>query len=464
MQRVTWFLAVMGAVALSGCGGGSTGVVGDGGVIDAPATGDGLQGCGQVGDPCATPADCCSRACDPETLTCVPGLCTGAGATCSAPSDCCSLSCVNGICDGDACTPVGDACVDGGECCTTVCTDGHCQELSPGGCVTYGNGCSDSAQCCSLNCVNGLCASSFTCASLGDICFTAFDCCTGVCSIASGFAAGTCIQVPSTGAGECRVAGEACTDGTTCCSRSCVPTSFGTTVCQVASGCRVIGELCQKDADCCGASGSGLPGDGNVQCNLAPGIDPPLGRCTNPTGCNPQGEVCGGTGDGGVNARQDCCDCRPPPFQCCKPDSNGVNRCYGGSTVDCPSGYDGTPDCCIPAGGQCSFSAECCEGRPCVPDENGVLRCGATACVPAGGVCTTTGDCCEGLTCIVPAGASTGTCGTVTGDVPDGGTCALPGQHCAASADCCYGFTCYAPGGTPCGAGDTGCTCYGPIG
>jgi hypothetical protein len=183
--------------------------------------------------------------------------------------------------------------------------------------------------------------------------------------------------------------------------------------------------------------------------------------------CDPEGNVCGGdpNADGGsVNARQDCCNCANPKFKCCKPDSNGVHRCFGTpATGDCPTGYTGVAPCCIAAGAECKFSSECCDTAPCVPDSAGVLRCGS-ACVPSGGTCTTNGDCCQGLTCNIPPGSNTGTCGappTPTGT--DGGTpmCSTYGQACTKDTDCCTGLNCDAPGGGACMAGQSGCTCVG---
>ena len=208
-----------------------------------------------------------------------------------------------------------------------------------------------------------------------------------------------------------------------------------------------------------------LPGDGLVTCVMIAGVSPPIGQCSMPTGggvCDPEGDVCGikPSQACGGNAREDCCDCMPPKYNCCKLDKAGVPRCYGGSTTTCPNGYDGTPGCCIATGQQCTFSSECCNGAPCVPDQNGVLRCGAM-CSNTSGVCTADADCCNGLKCTVPAGMTSGTCGAVTppGDM---GMCSYVGQSCSASQPCCNG-TCSTPTGTACGATDTNCSCFGLI-
>jgi hypothetical protein len=472
-MRVRLVLVVGVGLLLWGCGDDGSSVIPDGGTHDG-FVGDGGGGdawaCLALGEACTGAGDCCSLSCDLTTNTCSQGSCGVAGAACTVATDCCTLSCVGGICDAVQCTTTGEACGGNAECCTNNCASGACAAIVVGGCTTVGNACSGDTECCSLNCQGGRCAPSFVCAPIGDICYTGPDCCTGVCTIPSGLSAGTCGSIDVTGAGGCAVAGLPCTDFGQCCSRVCVPTSMGINVCQVTSGCRLQGELCTETAECC-------PGPdqssqyGLMECNIMAGTDPPIGRCRNPTGCNPVGNVCGQ----GVNAPHDCCNCASPKIQCCHPDNSGVPRCFGGSdVVPCPEGYNGTPDCCIPVGGQCSFSSECCDGRPCVPDDQGVLRCGTGQCIPVGGGCTSTTDCCAGLVCSIPPGSLTGTCGTVVPPpdggtpTPDGGTvqddagiCALPGQHCTQTSDCCYGFTCYAPGGiTACTPSDTGCTCW----
>src|SRR6185436_11663581 len=102
---------------------------------------------------------------------------------------------------------------------------------------------------------------------------------------------------------------------TNCCSRVCAPYPVsGVSICQPAGGCRVTSNLCQKDSDCCGGDpASGQAGAGNVQCNLSPGVSPPLGTCANPSGCDVEGAVCGlMAGNACGNSRHDCCDCLPP--------------------------------------------------------------------------------------------------------------------------------------------------------
>lgn len=458
---------------LLGCGDDGTHAIPDGGLPDGNV-GDGggppdAWACLALGEPCAGAGDCCSLACDLTTNTCSQGSCGVAGTACTVATDCCSMNCVGGVCDAVLCTTTGEACGGNSECCTNYCDGGTCQPIVSGGCTTLGNTCGADTECCSLNCQAGRCAPAFACAPVGDICFAGSDCCTAVCTVPSGLTAGTCGSNDVSGVGGCSVAGLPCASNQECCSRFCVPTASGVNVCQITSGCRLQGELCAETADCCPGPDQGTA-LGSMECAF--GADPEIGRCRNPNGCVPVGSVCKAAG---TSAPADCCACEPPKWKCCHADNSGVFRCAGGSSGPCPGGMDGTPGCCIEPGGQCSFSSECCGGNPCLPDDQGVLRCGATQCVPQGGVCTSTSDCCAGLECIIEPGQTTGVCGTdvpqpdggVT--VPDGGTvqndagpvCALPGQHCTQSSECCYGYTCYAPGGVrECTSTDTGCTCY----
>jgi hypothetical protein len=333
------------------------------------------------------------------------------------------------------------------------------------------------------------------CIQPGDVCYRSTDCCTGLCEKAAGAAAGVCKAIATTGSGSCTQDGVVCSDCTNCCSRNCAPYArSGVKICQPASGCKLTNNLCQKSSDCCGGDPTAsVEGAGNVTCELAAGLSPPLGTCRNPMGCQPRGNVCGKRdGDNnmcGGNAREDCCDCPPPKFNCCKPDNVGIYRCFGGGSGTCPTGYTGKAPCCIAGGERCQFSAECCDGTPCVPDDQGVLRCLArppagTACVNTDGRCTTTGDCCSGLTCDITPGQTYGRCAAPPAPPPpppDAGTtdaspptdaaappldaapppvCSFYGQSCAATP-CCTGtgLVCVVTGTHTLCAGGTSCVC-----
>ena len=93
------------------------------------------------------------------------------------------------------------------------------------------------------------------------------------------------------------------------------------------------------------------------------------------TACNPPGNICGGSG--AVNASQNCCDGKKAV---CKPDSNGVYRCFGGCpNDDCTIARPATtrttrPAASSPAPGprtSASSAISAAAARPCVPDVNG---------------------------------------------------------------------------------------------
>lgn len=445
--------------------------VGDGSVADAEhagrdssipvATTDGAISvfCSPFGQTCATGQDCCSGLCDPASSTCAAAIntCTAVGGACTSSTECCSLVCSAGRCGAGTCTADNQACVDSAACCSGDCVAGLCQALTTA-CRTAGNPCTDHGQCCSQLCQDGTCklGSSF-CIQTGDVCSDSSTCCSGECKKGAG-TLGTCAAPPS-GSTYCSdgVDGTVCSACNGCCSRLCAPYGpTGVHVCQPASGCRVNGDLCRKDSDCCGADGTGLPGAGNVICEID--VGKLVGICRNPRSCNPQGNVCHYQSYtcSISSARNDCCDgvgnsgvCQIDPF--------GVPRCNGLGTT------------CRQGGETCSSMMDCCNQAPCVPDASGALRCYGTpapgidggvtpACVPAGGGCSINGDCCVGTTCIQPIGSTRGLCGIPgppSGSQPglDAGTplttpdasapgCAEYGQACTLAGDCCNGVPC----------------------
>ena len=411
--------------------------------------------CLLFGQTCASGGDCCSGICDPASATCVASInqCTVTGGNCMSSTECCSLACTAGRCSASACIADNQACVDSASCCGGNCSAGLCQPLNAA-CHTAGNPCTDNSQCCSSLCEAGMCklGASF-CIQTGDVCSDSSTCCSGDCQKGAG-TLGTCAAPPS-GATYCSdgVDGTVCGACNGCCSRLCAPYApTGVRVCQPASGCRVNGDLCRRDSDCCGAAGTGLPGDGNVVCQIDTGKA--LGICRNPRSCNPQGNVCHfkDYACSVSSARNDCC-AGVGNSGVCQLDMLGVPRCNGLGTT------------CLQGGAICSSAMDCCNQMPCIPDGTGLLRCYTppsssvdggvpSACVPAGGPCSISGDCCIGSTCIQPTGSTQGICGSRTpppGTPPasDAGTtdtstpgCAEYGQLCTTSADCCNGITC----------------------
>jgi hypothetical protein len=430
------------------------------GSSDGPKTSDAISQkadsspfCLAFGQQCATGGDCCSGLCDPGTNTCVASInkCTLTGGGCQSSTECCSMVCTAGRCNANACVADSQACTDSASCCSGNCSAGLCQSLNTA-CRTAGNPCTDNGQCCSSLCEGGTCklGSSF-CIQTGDACSDSSQCCSGDCQKGGG-ALGTCAAPPS-GSTYCSdgVDGTVCGACNNCCSRLCAPYApTGIRVCQPASGCRVNGDLCRKDSDCCGAAGTGLPGDGNVVCEIDKGKA--LGICRNPRSCNPQGNVCHFKDYtcSISSARNDCC-AAVGNSGVCQIDFLGVPRCNGLGTT------------CRQNRETCSSAMDCCNQAPCVPDSGGILRCYAplvidggvpSSCVPKGGSCSINGDCCVGSTCIQSIGSTQGICGipapppgtpSTDAGVTDASApgCAEYGQLCTVATDCCNNVTCW---------------------
>ena len=323
------------------------------------ATPSGL--CLAFGQTCVSGGDCCSGLCDPASATCVASInkCTTTGGACASSTECCSLACSAGRCSASACLADNLACIDSASCCGGNCSAGLCQPLN-NACHTAGNPCTDNTQCCSSLCEAGTCklGASF-CIQTGDVCSDSSTCCSGDCQKGTG-TLGTCASPPS-GATYCSdgVDGTVCGACNGCCSRLCAPYApTGVRICQPASGCRVNGDLCRKDSDCCGAAGTGLPGDGNVVCEIDAGKA--LGICRNPRSCNPQGNVCHFKNYtcSVSSARNDCC-AGVGNSGVCQLDMLGVPRCNGLGTT------------CLQGGAFCSSAMDCCNQMPCVPDGTG---------------------------------------------------------------------------------------------
>ncbi|MBN2197319.1 MAG: hypothetical protein JW751_31240, partial [Polyangiaceae bacterium] len=487
-----------------GARGGGGGVGGDGGLVGgavtsagsagaptAGAVGTGVDfpiGCSLFGDACVDTDECCSHICTDGVCSSNVIECGGPGDSCGADTDCCNLNCVDSECSAAACTPDDEACAGSGECCSGTCTNDRCVALNPA-CATAGNPCDDGGDCCSGLCGDdGMCvrASSF-CVQNGDICRSAAECCSAACDLGAN-GVGTCAPIEIGSANCDGLEGMLCDGCNGCCSRVCAPDRVtGVLVCQPARGCHVMGDLCRRDADCCGADGTDLPGAGNVHCRKD-SPDDPVGICRSPTGCNPQGNVCHYQDYvcSNSSSRNNCCGATGESGRCernaagelvcggtgflCQPDAEEGDECES-----CLLDPFGVPRCnalgeCRVVGETCATSADCCDQMPCVPDEDGVLRCGATICVDAGGTCTVDADCCTGIPCLRPIGSVQGVCGGEspptggsggappaaggTAGAPAGGTagsptgggpatggvpteCALYGQLCEEDADCC---------------------------
>lgn len=458
-------------LSLSGCdcgGGGGNQDTGGGNGMDAsgPVCLDMGKGCTAGQEPLCCSGLCVSR--DGGSVCSEEQLCGQAGDTCSSATDCCSLNCSSGKCVGSSCATLGSTCAAPGDCCSGVCTSGKCAEIPNATCLNLGEACSSTpppvqyddagvplpsdagtapGHCCSGNCVGGRCVRASACSTAGDICYEALDCCNGTCHIATTGGPGTCagdLTVP--GGTGCTIGGELCNDSGGCCSHMCLDLGSGVATCVLGGGCRERGEICQETQECCGHDTS------SVVCSKVSAADL-VGRCANPTGCQPIGNCCGAYG---ANCRQACCNGQKAV---CKLDSQGLSRCFGGCPndvcpADCPEGYDGLdPKCCIEAGAECQFRDQCCDLTPCLPDDTGKMVCKEQTCVAAGEACTPgTSTCCNGLSC-EPNGEIGYSC-RVPGQLPDAGhplpsdggtlptgdagpTCKSNGATCATAGDCC---------------------------
>lgn len=358
--------------------------------------------CQGIGDPCEVAADCCSLGCDGQK--CVESLCATSGEKCESPAQCCSNRCEGGFCrSGGACLPAGEDCSGGG---ASACCSGTCQKASDG---------------------VERCVSGGRCRSEGEVCAKDGDCCNHQCD--NGF----CLVLK-----ECDVAGEACDNGKDCCSGVCADDGSGYHSCVFLGGCRPYGELCRKDADCCNNPASADPG----VCNL---ITETIGRCENPQGCAPAGELCGA-------GYHDCCPCAIPQSSpgCpnekgdlfCQETIFGVSRCFSDDCVVEGGSCKDDTDCCggVCTGGACdpglacradlepcAMPDQCCCGI-CAPDQAGLLVCcPGGSCIPEEQPCTTDADCCEG-NC-----SRAGIC------EPSVDECIPTGAPCENDEDCCSG-------------------------
>jgi hypothetical protein len=468
-------VGVGGTQATGGSAQASGGEAGNGAGATPGGAGEGASGsgpdCRAFGELCMDQGDCCSGSCDPRTGTCASSIvqCGSLGTDCAAATDCCSLRCEAGSCTEERCVSDAGACNSDAECCGGVCSEGSCQALNTE-CRTSGNECDGDADCCSTSCEDGRCSLAVSwCIQAGDVCARSEDCCSAECVKAEGANLGTCAAPPE-GASFCGgVDGMVCEGCNACCSRLCAPFGpSGRSICQPASGCHVTGDLCREDRDCCGGDpDSGLPGAGNVVCEVQPGAV--VGICRNPNSCNPQGNVCHFQDyECSISsARSNCCGALGAMSGGCQLDTLGVPRCNG-------------LDECRESGETCAGAADCCDGLPCVPDASGALRCGETACVATGNTCTINADCCRGTLCIRSPGSTSGMCSTSvpppgsggaggssgdagapgsggsdatggtggsTGGTGTGGSggataCAEYGQQCDTGSDCCNAVPC----------------------
>jgi len=417
-SNIFWALAVLAVTALAAaCGddsnGGNDNLDGsvdtgdatnsDSGTVDPDADLDGSvtsdaspMDCLGLGEPCTDPVECCSGRCEMDSLgetVCQPGDgCRGTDEACDIAAQCCTLFCDGGFCaEGGICEPAGGTCDEASDCCGNDCDIGQSLCLDSGApCQPLGDTCSNDGNCCSGRCGEVApgdlrCLPIGPCASADEVCNDNSECCNQSC------VNGLCESL-----GGCTTVYEPCSGGGECCSGICADPGTGYPVCLYIGGCTPIGEICQVDEDCCSFGNPNLPGPA---CTL----DGSALRCADPPACLDDGELCD------YAASNNCCSGGQSH---CMPTSIGVSRCFFSDTE------------CIPTGGECSFSDECCVGV-CAPDpQTGILVCNPT-CIPEGDQCTADADCCSGHC------NADGICG------PDEDPCVPLGGVCVVAEDCC---------------------------
>ncbi len=173
--------------------------------------------CRDIGKPCQSDAQCCSRFCSPDFKCACPAgtdVCNGECVTCTGgqvvnPTTCacqcptgttlCNGQCVDLQTDENNCGACGETCLNNGLCggggcfCPTpsfycsnsdaCCVSGQtCSTSSPSGCCAFSaQPCNDDTPCCSTtqtcSATTGLCCSPF-----GEFCSLNSQCCSGTCA------------------------------------------------------------------------------------------------------------------------------------------------------------------------------------------------------------------------------------------------------------------------------------------
>jgi hypothetical protein len=347
---------------------------------------------------------------DPNDPACCIPTGTGPESICQFRDQCCGFApCVPDATGVLHCTEPTTSCLPAGSRCTgsgtACCSPYGCTNLgtelgyrcadpgpNPPGCTPNAGTCSVSGDCCDGFCVNNACA---LCLPDGNnTCTADAQCCNGICSN------GTCTS-------QCLPSGARCTagSGTPCCSPyGCA--NLGTE----------LGYRCADTSGSCGVGGSAC--SGNTQCCS--------GLCSN----------------------SKCALCLPNENTTCTTDA----MCCSGSCVD--TNANGTPDTCkpqcVPQGGICTVSGDCCNGNVCA-GTNGGLNAGT--CEAPTATCANTNESCATLPC----------CNTA--QVCDAATllchdpvqaCSNVSQGCATTACCpnlglsCVETTCSQPYTTDC--------------
>ena len=297
-----------------------------------------------------------------------PNKCLEAGSGCTANTDCCTVSCVNNVCSGTQCTADNQACTSDGQCCGGKCgTGGTCTPLNAAArpTATRARRAPSAAPRCatrrSLRTVVVLYAGRRRVRARRRVL-------RRQCTIGGGQAIGLCTH-PMPGSTNCQagVDGTVCSGCGDCCSRLCeVYAPTGAKICQPAEGCRVDGDICHQDSDCCGARAPVCPATGNVSASRSTAQIPRVSAATRSRAIPKATSATTRTTRRAATRRRVTTAAAVPATRASvKLDGLGVPRCYGLGSA------------CVQVGDSCAFNGDCCNGEPCVPDQNGQLHCGA---------------------------------------------------------------------------------------
>jgi len=207
-------------------------------IVEVAACGTPSGQCSETGGACSLPTDPTTRDCCPGYVCradrkCALNACLQSDGACRTTDDCCpSLACGNGVFGTDG-------------RCTAQCS-GEGKECGPS---HGGQICCAGAGACVTGCCGGACAS--TCATAGELCSTASQCCAGL----------TCPRFGTTCAkGQI---GDPCRSGADCVSNQC--DGWCTQPCVTDAGCGATNycisvdpsvskflcfPFCQKNSDC----------------------------------------------------------------------------------------------------------------------------------------------------------------------------------------------------------------------
>jgi hypothetical protein len=342
---------------------------------------------------CTNNAQCCSGTCTTGTCTPLNTTCKTLGNSCTASSQCCSMFCENGICAQPSyCGQFGDICAKPADCCGGICTiqSGHtfgtcgqpqqtgaqCSAIDGVVCSATDAGLTDSGlpacggDCCSRDCAPWgptqvfICQPASGCKPVGDICTKDSDCCgglptnsqppapPGVCNFTGDSGVGVCAN-PSgckPNGDICRLQTNQCNATDKCCSGNvqqldtCKQDNLGVPRCSGGGdgGCVPSTGQCASSADCCNLNPCVPDGDGGFTCYPGACV-PTSGACTTDADCCVGGHcyIQGGQTTG-----------------TCQPLTDGGTTSSDGGTVD-----SGTP--CALYGQLCTTSGDCCNNVPC---------------------------------------------------------------------------------------------------